>query len=197
MSRCTSRVSITKPLPNSNELDGRLRSGLFIVLQAVGGFLGPGFLTGLTSGNIELSAADDGSALVSGVFERDDGAALPSSASVFFYLENTDQSDDFARGQEALVPSTGEFTTIVTDIPEGNSTLWLSFVVADPAEALDVAGADTVFALDVSNDACVSSLTITLEWPGATSDLDLWVFEPSGRRVGYSSSQGVSAVCGI
>lgn len=132
--------------------------------------------------------------LLSGSFLRDDGAALPSSTSVFIYTENTAQPNDFVRGQEALDPSTGAFSTVVTDIPAGSSRLFLSFVVVDSVEALVTAGADTAFALDVSNSACVPSLTITLEWTGETSDVDLYVVEPGGTVVFYGNRFGVSEV---
>lgn len=160
--------------------------------QATGGFAGPGSLTTAPAGTIELTQEDGGSVIVSGAFVRDDGEALPSSTTVFLYTENTAQSDDFVRGQEALDPSTGAFSTVVTDIPAGSSRLFLSFVVVDPAEALDPAGADTVFALDVSNSACVPSLTFTLEWTG-TSDVDLYVVEPGGKVIYYGIKFGVSA----
>lgn len=162
--------------------------------QATGGFAGPGSLTTTPAGTIQLTEEDGGSVSLSGTFVRDDGAALPSSTSVFIYTENTAQLDDFVRGQEALDPSTGAFSTVVTDIPAGSSRLFLSFVVVDPVEALDTAGADTAFALDVSNSACVPSLTITLEWTGETSDVDLYVVEPGGEVVFYGSRFGVSEV---
>lgn len=162
--------------------------------QATGGFAGPGSLTTTSAGTIQLTEEDGGSVLLSGTFLRDDGAALPSSTSVFIYTENTAQPDDFVRGQEALDPSTGAFSTVVTDIPEGSSRLFLSFVVVDPVEALETAGADTAFALDVSNSACVPSLTITLEWTGETSDVDLYVVEPGGTVVSYGNRFGVSEV---
>lgn len=163
--------------------------------KATGGFAGPGSLTNMApAGMIELTADDGGSVSLSGTFTRTDGLALPSSASVFVYTENLAQPDDFIRGQDALNPSTGAFSAVVTDVPVGSSRLFLSFVVVDPAEALDVAGADTVFALDVFNDACVPSLTITLEWSGTTSDVDLYVTEPGGTVVYYANRNGVSAV---
>lgn len=130
---------------------------------------------------------------MSGSFVRDDGAALPSSTTVFLYIENTAQPDDFFRGEEALDPTTGAFSTVVTDIPEGNSRLFFSLVVVNPAEALGVSGADTAFALDISNSACVPSLTITLEWSDDTSDVDLYVTEPGGAIVYYGNRFGVSA----
>lgn len=109
---------------------------------------------------------------LSGAFIRDDGAALPGSASVFFYIEIADQPDDFVPGEETLDPATGEFSAVVTDVPAGSSRLFLSFVVADPVEALDGAGtgADTVFALQVSNLFFVPQPTITLEWLDEFSD---------------------------
>ncbi|CAM9615249.1 unnamed protein product [Ectocarpus sp. 6 AP-2014] len=158
--------------------------------DATGGFAGPGSLTTTPAGTIQLTEEESGSVSLSGTFVRDDGAALPSSTSVFIYTENPAQPDDFARGHEALDPSTGAFSTVVTDIPAGSSRLLLSFVVVDPAEALDTAAADTAFALDVSNSACAPSLTITLEWTGETSDLDLYVVEPSGRDVHFSNQYG-------
>ncbi|CAN0388087.1 unnamed protein product [Pylaiella littoralis] len=163
-----------------------------IAADATGGFAGPGSLT-ITdpAGAVELTEADAGSISLSGTFVRDDGAALPGSTSVFIYCENAAQPDDFVRGQEALDPSTGAFSTVVTDIPAGSSRLFLSFVVVDPAEALDPpGGADTAFALDVSNSACVPSLTITLEWAGDTSDVDLFVTEPDGMVVSYINPFG-------
>ncbi|CAM9855150.1 unnamed protein product, partial [Scytosiphon promiscuus] len=158
--------------------------------DATGGFAGPGSLTITPAGTIQLTEEDGGSLLLSGTFLREDGAALPSSTSVFVYTENTAQPDDFVRGQEALDPSTGAFSTVVTDIPAGSSRLFLSFVVVDPVEALETAGADTAFALDVSNSACVPSLTITLEWTGETSDVDLYVVEPGGTVVYYGNRFG-------
>lgn len=163
--------------------------------QATGGFAGPGSLTRAPAGTIELTEADDGSVSLSGTFLRDDGGTLPISASVFVYVENAAQPNDFLRGQAALDSSTGAFSTVVTDIPAGSSRLFLSFVIVDPAEALDSAeaGADTVFALDVSNAACVPSLTITLEWSDDISDVDLFVTEPGGTVVSYQVDFGVSA----
>eukprot|EP00903_Cladosiphon_okamuranus_P014055 g13064.t1 len=161
-----------------------------MVADATGGFAGPGSLTLIPAGTIELTQEDGGSVSVSGTFIRDDGASLPSSTSVFIYIENTAQPDDFVRGQEALDSSTGAFSTMVTDIPEGSSRLFFSFVVVDPVEALDAAGADTAFAFDVSNSACVPSLTITLEWTGETSDVDLFVVEPAGAEVFYGDRFG-------
>eukprot|EP00752_Nemacystus_decipiens_P012284 g10890.t1 len=158
--------------------------------DATGGFAGPGSLTTTPTGTIQLTEQDGGSVSLSGTFFRDDGVALPSSTTVFVYIENTARPDDFVRGQEALNPSTGAFSTVVTDIPAGSSRLFLSFVVVDPAEALDAAGADTAFALDVSNSACVPSLTITLEWTGATSDVDLYVVEPGGQVVYFANRLG-------
>ncbi|CAM9794094.1 unnamed protein product [Ectocarpus sp. 12 AP-2014] len=158
--------------------------------DATGGFAGPGSLTTTPAGTIQLTEEDGGSVSLSGNFVRDDGTALPSSTSVFIYTENTAQPDDFVRGQEALDPSTGAFSTVVTDIPAGSSRLLLSFVVVDPTEALDTAGADTAFALDVSNSACVPSLTITLEWTGETSDVDLYVVEPGGEVVYFVNRFG-------
>ncbi|CAM9558793.1 unnamed protein product, partial [Ectocarpus sp. 13 AM-2016] len=160
--------------------------------DATGGFAGPGSLTTTPAGTIELTQEDGGSATVSGTFVRDDGAALPSSTTVFLYTENTAQPDDFIRGQEALDLTSGAFSTVVTDIPTGSSRLLLSFVVVDPAEALDHEGADTAFALDVSNSACAPSLTITLEWSGESSDVDLYVKEPGvrGEVVYYSNRNG-------
>ena len=163
--------------------------------QATGGFAGPGSLTMTAGGTIELAELDGGTVALSGTFTRDDGTALPSSTSVFIYTENSAQPDDFIRGQEALDPSTGTFSTVVTDIPAGSSRLFLSFVVVDPAQALVAAGDDTVFALDVSNAAaCEPALTITLEWTGETSDVDLWVTEPGGAVVSYTNHFGVSKV---
>lgn len=132
---------------------------------------------------------------LSGAFARDDGAALPGSTTVFFYIEIAGQPDDFVRGQEALDPATGGFSSVVTDIPAGSSRLFLSFVVTDPAEALDAgeSGADTVFALQVSNFVCAPQLTITLEWFDAISDVDLYVTEPGGTEVYFFNPAGVSA----
>ncbi|CAM9596146.1 unnamed protein product, partial [Hapterophycus canaliculatus] len=161
-----------------------------IAADATGGFAGPGSLTTTPAGTIELTEEDGGSVTVSGTFVRDDGVALPSSTTVFLYAENTAQPDDFIRGQEALDPSTGDFSTVVTDIPVGSSRLILSFVVVDPAEALNLAGADTAFALDVTNSACVPSLTITLEWSGESSDVDLYVVEPGGDVVYFGNRFG-------
>ncbi|CAN0246475.1 unnamed protein product [Pylaiella littoralis] len=159
--------------------------------DATGGFAGPGSLTITTpSGTIELTEEDGGSVSLSGSFVRDDGAALPSSTSVFIYTENAAQPDDFIRGQEALDLSTGAFSTVANDIPAGSSRLFLSFVVVDPTEALESAGADTAFALDVVNSACVPSLTITLEWSDDTSDVDLYVTEPGGAVVYYNNKVG-------
>jgi len=145
-------------------------------------------------GTIELTEADLGSVSLSGTFTRDDGAALASSTSVIFYIENAAQPDDFVRGQEALNPSTGEFRSVVTDLPTGSSRLFLSFVISDPDEALEGVekGPDTVFALNVFNLRCVPPLTITLEWLDAVTDVDLYVTEPGGRLVYFGRKGGVS-----
>ncbi len=163
---------------------------------AAGGFAGPGSLAGAPSGAIELTEEDLGSVTLSGAFVRDDGAALPGSTTVFFYIEIAGQPDDFVRGQEALDPATGGFSSVVTDIPAGSSRLFLSFVVTDPAEALAETGPDTVFALQVSNLVCVPQLTITLEWLDEFSDVDLFVTEPGGTVVSYLNDFGVSAESG-
>ncbi|CAN0495754.1 unnamed protein product [Ectocarpus sp. 8 AP-2014] len=56
------------------------------------------------------------------------------------------------------------------DVPPGNIRLFLSFVIEDPAEALNVVAevvpATSIFSLDISNMGCVPSLTITHEWIG-------------------------------
>ncbi|CAN0051518.1 unnamed protein product [Ectocarpus fasciculatus] len=121
-------------------------------------------------GEIELTDANLGSAYVSGKFVRHDGAALPSSAAVFFYIDNADQPDDFARGKFEMRGTSGDFSMVVMDIPPGNSRLFLSFVITDPAQALTVAAevvpATSIFSLDISNMGCAPSLTITHEWIG-------------------------------
>lgn len=162
--------------------------------QAVGGFAGPGSLTGVSAVVSDIS--DRGSASLSGVFVRDDGAALPASASVFFYVQDFAQPDDFVRGQEALNPTTGEFSTDVMNIPSSYSRLFLSFVITDPAEALDD-GTDVgaVFALSVWD--CDLPMAIMLQWSDTSVDLDLSVTEPGGKQVvgdkTNSIIQGVSA----
>lgn len=162
--------------------------------QAAGGFAGPGSLTGVP---VMLSNISDlGSAPLSGTFVRDNGAALPASASVFFYIQDFAQPDDFVRGQEALNPTTGEFSTDVMNIPSRYSRLFLSFVITDPAEALDD-GTDVgaVFAVSVWN--CDMPLTILLQWSGNSVDLDLSVTEPGGKLVVADKTnsiiEGVSA----
>eukprot|EP00752_Nemacystus_decipiens_P002676 g2502.t3 len=162
-----------------------------MVADATGGFAGPGSLTVSPAGTIELEQADAGSVVLSGVFVRDDGTGLPSSASAFVYIDIPGEPDDFTRGQATLIPSTGAFSTTVVGVPAGNSRLFLSFVVVDPAEALDPSGADTVFALDVSNDACDPSLRFTLEWFDDSSDVDLHVIEPGGNEVFYGAPEGL------
>lgn len=161
-------------------------------LQATGGFAGPGSLSGAPTGSIFLTDADGGAVSVSGTFTRDDGAVLPSSTSVFFYVAVFLQPG-FVRGQGTLDSSTGEFTADVTDITAGFSTLFLSFVVTDPAEAL-VSGADTVFPLLIlsANNCFLPPLTINLYWFGADSDMDLVVTEPGGTVVDSGSRFGVS-----
>lgn len=165
--------------------------------QAVGGFAGPGWITGIP-GIIELTEADDGSFSLNGSFIREDGLPLPTSTSAFFYLENPAQPEDFVRGQSSLESTTSDgslasqFSAIITDIPQGSSRLFLSIVILNPDEAFDVVGPDTVFAVDVTNEACDPSLTITLEWSDATSDVDLYVIEPDGTIVSYQNTVGVS-----
>lgn len=164
--------------------------------QATGGFAGPGSLT-TTPSTIELDLQDSGAFSLSGTFVRDGGAALPSSTTVFLYIDNSGDPSDFIRGQDDVNPSTGTFETVVTDIPAGDSTLYASVVVVDPAEALDDAGMDTVFALDISNSAeCDPSLTLTLEWSDAYADLDLYVTEPDGTFVSWGNTEGVRATGG-
>lgn len=164
--------------------------------QAAGGFAGPGSLAGVPPLVSDSDISDSGSASLSGVFVRDDGAALPASASVFFYLQDFAQPDDFVRGQEVLNPTTGEFSTNVMNIPSRYSRLFLSFVITDPAEALDD-GTDVgaVFALTVWN--CEMPMVIVLQWSDTSVDLDLSVTEPGGKQVvgdkTNSIIQGVSA----
>ncbi|CAM9717047.1 unnamed protein product, partial [Ectocarpus sp. 4 AP-2014] len=121
-------------------------------------------------GEIELTDANLGSVYVSGKFVRHDSAALPFSSAVFFYIENADQPDDFARGSFKIRGASGDFSMVVMDVPPGNSRLFLSFVIEDPADALNVAAevvpATSIFSLDISNMGCVPSLTITHEWFG-------------------------------
>lgn len=164
----------------------------------MGGFAGPGWISGIL-GTIELTEADDGSFSLDGTFFRDDGFALPASTAAFFYLENPAEPEDFVRGQSSLESTTsdgllgGQFSVIITDVPQGSSRLFLSIVILDPDEAFDVVGPDTVFAVDVTNEACDPSLTITLEWSDATSDIDLYVIEPDGTIVSYQNTVGVSS----
>ncbi|CAM9172021.1 unnamed protein product [Ectocarpus sp. 8 AP-2014] len=148
--------------------------------DAVGGFAGPGSLIGVPAMVTDVSAL--GSASLFGMFVRDDGAALPASASVFFYIQDIAQPDDFVRGQEALNPTTGEFSTDVMNIPSSFSRLFLSFVITDPAEALDDGtDAGAVFVVSVWN--CDLPLTIILQWSDTSVDLDLSVTEPGGKLV--------------
>lgn len=180
--------------------------------QATGGFTGPGSLIdgGVMGGfgffeaeiqpwgEIERTDENLGSVYVSGKFVRHDGAALPFSAAVFFYIENADHPDDFARGKFEMRGLSGDFSMVVMDIPPGNSRLFLSFVIEDPAEALSVTAevvpATSVFSLDISNMGCVPSLTITHEWIGG-SFASLEVTEPDQAFVnsGRSDVSGVSA----
>lgn len=162
--------------------------------QAVGGFAGPGSLIGVPAMVTDVFAL--GSASLTGTFVRDDGAALPASASVFFYIQDYAQPDDFVRGQEALNPTTGEFSTDVMSIPSRFSRLFLSFVITDPAEALDD-GTDAGAVFVVSMWNCDLPLTIVLHWSDASVDLDLSVTEPGGKLVVADKTnsiiEGVSA----
>ncbi|CAM9491199.1 unnamed protein product, partial [Ectocarpus sp. 12 AP-2014] len=181
--------------------------------KATGGFAGPGSLIdggamggfGVTEvdiqpwGEIELTDVNLGSVYVSGKFVRHDSAALPFSSAVFFYIENADQPDDFARGSFKIRDASGDFSMVVMDVPPGNSRLFLSFVIEDPAEALNVAAevvpATSIFSLDISNMGCVPSLTITHEWIGGNfapyeiTEPDLTTIH-SGRE-DYSGGVGV------
>ncbi|CAM9334004.1 unnamed protein product, partial [Ectocarpus sp. 13 AM-2016] len=165
-----------------------------MLADAAGGFAGPGSLTRSPAGTIELTEADLGSVSLSGTFVRDDSAELPLSASVFFYVENAEHPDDFFRGHEDLATFTGDFSKVVTDIPVGSSRLFLSFVVEDPAEALNgaEAAAGSVFTLDVSNMGCTPSLTITLEV--GTARASLFVTEPGGKSVAGFMDNGYGDV---
>ena len=137
--------------------------------------------------------------VVSGTFARDDGEELPSSTTVFVYVENIAHPDDFVRGHQDFVlghqpldPSTGEFSVVVIDIPEGSSRVFLAFVVVDPEEAVDPAEPETVFAVDVYNPYCPPSLAITYEYARSFYDVELVVTEPGGTTVFYAGSTGVS-----
>lgn len=166
-------------------------------IQAIGGFAGPGSISRVPS-TIELTEADAGSFSLEGLFIRDDGLPLPTSTSAFFYIENPVQPEDFVRGQSSLESiisdglRAGQFSVIITDIPQGSGRLFLSIVILDPDEALDVVGPDTVFAVDVTNEACNPPLTITLEWSDAISDVDLFIIEPDGTAVNFRNTVGVS-----
>lgn len=162
--------------------------------QAVGGFAGPGSLTTVPAGAIQIPATDGGFVEFSGTFVRDDGVALPDSAALFVYIENSAQPDDFSRGRAFLNVSSGGFAAGVGDVPVGDSKVFLNFVVLDPLEALDPSGADTVFALDVSNAAvCEPSLTFTLELFDGVSVPQILVTEPD-EEFPFLSLRGVSAV---
>ena len=140
-----------------------------------------------------VTNGEPGSVSLSGTFVRDNGEALPSSVSVFFYIENAAQPDDFVRGQETLNPSTGEFSAVLTNIPVRVTRLLLSFVITDPAEARDDrtdAGPGSVFSLFVANCDYLPPV-IALEWSDATIDLDLSVVEPGGKVVIADKENGV------
>lgn len=100
--------------------------------QTTGGFASPGSLVdAAVLGSFDTSALDPWGMiqLTDGcTFVRDDGAALPSSATLLFYVESAAHPDDFARSQDAMPDATGGFsTTVVVDFPEGGSRLFLSF----------------------------------------------------------------------
>lgn len=59
-----------------------------------------------------------------------------------------------------------------------------------------VSGSRSVFTAPVVNpNSCDNTLAITLEWLDGDSDVDLWVNEPGGNDVGFSSPLGVSVWC--
>lgn len=166
---------------------------LYLDAKAAGGFAGPGSFTPDYPGTLELTDESLGSVGVSGKFVRDDGLQLPSSASVFFYIDNPAQPDDFIRGQGYLETTDGELEWVVTDIPAGSSTLFLSFVITDLAQAeeiVEVVPAASLFAFNVSNTGCVPSLVITHQHEYGSNGLI--VTEPGGSVVIFTR-YGVSA----
>lgn len=174
-----------------------LRSHISRSPQAVGGFAGPGFIEvdgqHLTD-NIPIIIGEDeaGTLELSGVFKLFGGNTLPASTTLFVYLDNDEIPDNFAFGPGDLDTSTGEFTFTITDLPSTYTRLILSFAVLDPADVLEDANPERVFPLDVVNNGCSSPLSVTLEWNTDDTILDLWVYEPGGRKVSLINRRGVS-----
>lgn len=163
--------------------------------QAVGGFAGPRSIE-LDGGSdiydvIIIGEDAEGTLELLGKFERNDEEALPASTALLIYLDDEDALSDFVRGRGEIDPATGEFTAIVTDIPNAFTRLILSFVVRYPADASRSQGADTVFPLYVANNGCGIPLSITLEWDTNYSYLDLYINDPAGNELS-PGSRGVS-----
>lgn len=143
---------------------------------------------------------------------------------LYIFDETSSDNSGASRGVAAVDPDTGAFTTAVTDAPVGSSTLVLSFVLGgalptttsgsssgsrrglrsgkgggasrnEARRLFSVSGLRSVFTAPVVNpNSCDNALAITLEWFDGDSDVDLWVNEPGGQDVGFSSPLGVSVV---
>lgn len=176
------------------------RTPIFVLnvhAQATDGFAGPGSFTTNMPSTIELRDENLGLVSVSGKFVRDDGMQHPTSASVFFYIDNAAQPDDFSRGKGFFNTINGEFEWIVTDIPAGSSRLFMSFVLLDPAQVegvAEVVPATSLFAVDIYNMGCVPSLTITHECFGCPYT-EFGLTEPGGTFVHTYDQYGVSEAC--
>lgn len=164
----------------------------------MGGFAGPGYpdLDGRDNFYtfIVTEGSESGTVSVSGVFEKDDGDALPASTALYLYIYNEHSPTDFERGQGVIDTTTGNFTATITDFPVGYSEGILSFVVLDPADGADITADDSVFTLDVVNEGCSDALRIKLEWD-SNADLQLWVTDPNGDRVSWDIRATVGLCC--
>lgn len=195
------------------------------LIQAAGGFAGPGSITLSDSSGDAILASESGSFVVEGSFTPANGEPLDPATIVHIYIFDGSSSDntDASRGVAAVDVDTGAFTAAVTDSPVGSSTLVLSFVLdesmtttvgseggrrrglrstrgagRDEARRLFAAsGSRSVFTAPVANpNSCDNALAITLEWFDGDSDIDLWVTEPGGGpAVGFSNKQGVRCLC--
>lgn len=188
--------------------------GVFV--QAVGGFAAPGTLSLAEDIPNPIVASAAGSVAISGVFTPANGTALEAQVALFLYVSSDSEDGDFRRGRGLIDSTTGAFTADIVDIPPGSSEIVFSFAIvedetaarlrrnlkyadvsesgtaSDPRRLLDASGVGSVHTAQVTNEnECNSALTFRLDWADGDSDVDLWVYDPSGGLAVYYQKQGV------
>ena len=136
-----------------------------------------------------------GSVVIFGFFVPAQENTLAPRTTVQIYFQ------DGRRAATTLDTNTGEFRAVVTDVPFGFSPFLLT--VSNPVDGdsgtilggrrqlQEGSSYSSPLAGRIENtQQCGAPLTITLTWDGPTSDVDLHVFEPFGKRVFYGDLLG-------